>query len=263
MSEKLTNTEGDNKMYGIQANGNWVRDIAYIRGTGEQEFDELVDPKTSQFSQPAITEMVQLMASDVYHKMGISPTVADMSGGANTIDTGNAAMKYEGAWYFGRLNNPELREEGKEVEFDVVRMPAVTDDGSRPHRGWSEGLAIPMSDQVDMAWAYASSMADEEGNKVFSEMTGRIPNSFDLVESFWIPTIEEKFGVKNGAAFMEAFKESEVDVIGGVTRTQMWSEVVKPVGWDPLVAGDATAEEVLPMVDEGVQAMLDEYWANA
>jgi len=262
IAEQLTDTSGDNKMYGLEANGNWVRDIAYIRGTGEQEFDELVDPRVSQFNQPAIAEMVQLVASDVYHKMGIAPTEADMSGGANTIDTGNAAMKYEGAWYFGRLNSPELREEGKEVEFDVVRMPAAA-DGNRPHRGWSEGLAVNMTDQVDMAWAFASSMATEEGNKVFSEMTGRIPNSFDLVESFWIPTIEEKFGVKNGMAFMEAFKQSEVDVIGGVTRTQMWSEVVKPVAWDLLTAGDATAEEVLPAVDEGVQAMLDEYWANA
>ncbi|MEM7531317.1 MAG: extracellular solute-binding protein [Chloroflexota bacterium] len=261
IAEQLTNTEGDNKMYGLQANGNWVRDIHHIRATGAQEFDSLVDPTVSQFNQQEIVDIVQLMASDVYHTLGISPTAADMSGGANTIDTGNAAMKYEGAWYFGRLNNPELREEGKEIEFDVVMMPAGA-DGERPHRGWSEGVAIPMTDNVEAAWDLAHYMADTEGNKIFAEITGRIPNSYDLVESFWIPTIEERFGVTNGKAFMDAFSRSEVDVIGGVTRTQMWTQVVQPMAYDALTAGDATAAEVLPAVDEGVQALLDEYWAD-
>ena len=45
-------------------------------------------------------------------------------------------------------------------------------------------------------------------------------------------------------------------------RSQFWNEVVKPVGWDPLLAGTANAADVLPMVDEGVQALLDDYWAN-
>ncbi|MBV7330291.1 hypothetical protein KFU94_18985 [Chloroflexi bacterium TSY] len=163
-------------MFGYQANGNWVRDIHWIRAAGAQEFDELVDPKTAMFDDPIIIETVQLFAQDVYFKMGISPTAADMEGGANTIDTGNAAMKYEGAWYFGRLDSPSLREEGKEVDFDVVMMPQGA-DGSRPHRGWSEGVAVPATDKAEAGWAFASYMGGLEGNKVFSELTGRLPNS--------------------------------------------------------------------------------------
>ena len=260
MAEALTDTSGDSKMFGYQANGNWVRDIHWIRAAGAQEFDALVDPKTSMFDDQAIIDTVQLFAQDVYYSMGISPTAADMEGGANTIDTGNAAMKYEGAWYFGRLDSPSLREEGKEVDFDVVMMPQGA-DGSRPHRGWSEGVAIPATDQAEAAWAFASYMGGTEGNKIFSELTGRLPNSAELLESFWIPTIQERFGVENGAAFLKAFQSSEVDVIGGVTRTQMWSQVVKPVGYDPLTNNSATAAEVMPAVNEGVQALLDEYWA--
>ena len=261
IAEQLTDTSGDQKMFGYQANGNWVRDIHWIRAAGVQEFDELVDPKTAMFDQQEVIDTVQLFAQDVYYSMGISPTAADMEGGANTIDTGNAAMKYEGAWYFGRLNSPALREEGKEVEFDVVMMPQGA-DGSRPHRGWSEGVAIPVSDNSEAGLAFGSYMGSAEGNKVFSEITGRLPNSVELLESFWIPTIEEVFGVQNGAAFLNAFSNSEVDVIGGVTRTQMWTQVVKPTGYDPLTNDSATAADVMPAVNEGVQALLDEYWAS-
>jgi multiple sugar transport system substrate-binding protein len=260
-AQKVTNTSGDSKMYGLQANGNWVRDIHWIRGTGVQEFDELVDPKTAMFDQQEIIDVMQLMASDVYYKMNIAPTPADMEGGVNTIETGNVAMKYEGPWFFGRLNSPELRDQQKEIPFDVVLMPKQT-DGSRPHRGWAEGVAIPQTDLVEEAWNFVHFMAGEEGDKIYSEMTGRIPNSIDLIESFWIPTIKEKFGVENGQAFIQSFKNSEVDVIGGVNRTKIWAEVVKPVGYDPLLGNSATAAEVLPAVNEGVQKLLDDYWAS-
>ena len=260
IAEQLTDTSGDTKMFGYQANGQWVRDIHWIRAAGVQEFDELVDPKTAMFDQEEIISTLQLFAQDVYYSMGISPTAADMEGGANTIDTGNAAMKYEGAWYFSRLNSPELREEGKQVEFDVVLMPQGA-DSARPHRGWSEGVAIPATDKAEAAWQFAAYMGGTEGNKIYSELTGRLPNSIELLESFWIPTIQERFGVQNGAAFLKAFSSSEVDVIGGVTRTQMWTEVVQPVGYDPLTNNSATAAEVMPAVNEGVQKLLDEYWA--
>lgn len=261
LAQKVTNLSGDNKMFGLQANGSWFRDIQWIRSTGKQEFDELVDPKKAQFSQPEIVEMLQLVAYDVYHTMKISPTPADLEGGANTIETGNAAMKYEGPWFFGRLNSPELREQNKQIEFDVVLMPEAA-DSTRPHRGWAEGVALPNSNNVEAGWGFAHFMGSDEGNKIYSETTGRIPNNLGLVESFWIPTIQERFGVENGQAFIEAFKLSEVDVVGGVPRSKMWSEIVKPVGYDPMLGGSATAAEVLPKVDEELQKVLDEYWAS-
>jgi multiple sugar transport system substrate-binding protein len=261
IAQKLTNTSGETKMFGLQGNGIWPRDIHWIRTTGQQEFDELVDPKKAQFDQPEIIDMVQLFAQDIYYKLNIAPTPADMEGGVNTIETGNVAMKYEGPWFFGRLNSPELREQGKQIEFDVVLMPKGADE-SRPHRGWAEGVALPASDNIEAAWEFVHFMGDEEGNKIYSEITGRVPNNLALVESFWIPTVKERFGVENSQAFVEAFKVSEVDVIGGVNRTKMWSEVVKPEGYDPLLGNSATAAEVLPQVNAGVQRLLDEYWES-
>jgi multiple sugar transport system substrate-binding protein len=261
MAQQLTNLEGETKMYGYQANGNWVRDIHWIRATGVQEFDQLVDPKTANFDLAEIVEIVQMVVQDFQYSMQISPTPADLESGANTINTGNAAMKYEGAWFFPQLNSPELRADNKQVEFDVVLMPKMADE-SRPHRGWAEGVTVPKTDLQDAAWDFAHFMGDTDGQKIYSTITGRMPNAAEVTESFWLPTIEERFGVTNGKAFIEAFKRSEVDVIGGVGRTQMWNEVVKPMGWDLLLNNDKTAAEVLPDVTKGVQDLLDAYWAR-
>lgn len=258
--KKLTKTTGDKKLWGIQANGGYVRDIHWIRGTGKQEYDTLVYPKKATFNQKEIADIAQIMANDVYNTLKIAPTPADLSGGANTINTGNCAMKYEGAWFFTQLNSPDLRAQNKQVEFDVVLMPKQQDAG-RPHRGWAEGVCVVKTPKADDSWKFAHFMGGE-GNKTYSETTGRIPNNLALVESWWVPMIAERFQVKNGKAFIEAIKVSEVDVVGAVTRTKITNEVVKPVAWDVLVAGKGTAAELLPKVDAGVQKLFDEYWAT-
>jgi ABC-type glycerol-3-phosphate transport system substrate-binding protein len=260
MAKALTDTSGEAKKFGIQANGGWFRDIGWIRGTGKQEFDQLYDPRKAMFNQPEIVDIVQKIASDWYYVDKIAPTPADLSGGANTIQTGNSAMKYEGPWWFPTMNSPQLRQDGKNVPFDVVLMPKMTDAG-RPHRGWTEGVALLQTDQVEAAWEFASFMAGEEGAKIYSETTGRMPNTTALIENFWLPTVEERFEVKNGRAFVEAFNRSEVDVVGKVPRSKIWSEVVKPVGWDPLVGGTAKAADVMAAVDAGVQKLLDEAYS--
>lgn len=260
-AQKLTKLDGGAKRFGYQGNGNWFRDIIWIRSSGKQEFDQIVDPKKATFNQPEIVEIVQQVAQDFQYVQRISPTVADLEGGANTIEAGNSAMKYEGPWYLPRLNSPELRQQNKQLDFDVVLMPQGKDP-NRPHRGWSEGVAVLKGGNVEGAWQFASFMGGEEGQKIYSRITGRIPNSLALAESDWLPQAEERYQIKNGKAFLEAFKRSVGDVISGVPRSKMWAEVVKPTAWDPLLANSAKAADVLPQVDEQLQALLDEYWAN-
>jgi multiple sugar transport system substrate-binding protein len=260
-AKKLTKTEGETKMFGVQANGSWFRDIGWIRGTGKQEFDSIIDPKKATFNQPEIVDIIQQVASDFYYDMKIAPTPADLSGGANTFQAGNCAMKYEGPWWFPTMNSEKLRTENKQVPFDVVLMPKLA-DGARPHRGWAEGIALVKGDNTEAAWGFASFMASEEGDKIYSEITGRMPNNLALLESFWLPTVQKNFEFANAKAFITALKSSEVDVVGGLPRSKMWSEVVKPTAWDPLINGTAKAAEVLPQVDTALQAKLDEYWAS-
>lgn len=262
IATKLTNTSGDQKMWGYQANGNWFRDIHWIRGTGKQEFDNVIDPKTSTFNQPEIVDIVQMVASDFYHTMGISPKPADLDSGSGGINAGQSAMKYEGPWWFPQMVTQEMRDSGAAVDFDVVLMPKQA-DGGRPHRGWAEGVVIFNTAPLDGAWDLVKYMSGEEGQKIFSEITGRIPNNFDLVESFWAPTVQANFGLTNTQAFLTGFTNGVADVISGLPRSQYWNEVVKPVGWDPLLGGSASAADVLSKVDEGVQKLLDDYWASA
>lgn len=258
---QLTKSEGDARQWGYQSNGNWFRDIHWIRGTGKQEFDSIIDPKTSTFAQPEIAEIVQLVAGDVVNTLKISPSPADLAGGAGGINSGQSAMKYEGPWWFPSMVTQEMRDAGTAVDFDVVLMPQQQ-DADRPHRGWAEGLVIFNSAPQDGAWDFAKFASGEEGQKIFSEITGRIPNNASLIESYWAPLVQEKFGLTNTAAFLTAFQHGESDIISGLPRTQYWNEVVKPVGWDPIIAGTTTATDALPLVDAGVQAILDEYWAS-
>jgi len=254
---KLTDVSGETKKFGYEANNVYARDIHWIMSSGVREFDTLIDPTKSQFNQPEIVEIIQMMVADVRNgDTRVSPTAADQEGGANSITTGNVAMKYEGPWFFPQLDNPELRESGKEIDFDVVMMPKWKDP-SRKHRGWSEGVVVPNSDNVDAGWGFAHFMGDSEGNKVYCEATGRVPNDPALVESWWLPTIKERYGVDNGDQWLKIIDNLEVDVIGP-SRSAIWNECIKPLGWDPMWVGEKTAAEVLPEVDACVQGLLDD-----
>ncbi len=261
IAKKLTKTDGSTKQWGYQANGNWFRDIHWIRGTGKQEFDTLIDPKTSTFNQPEIVDIVQQIAGDFYNTIGISPKPADLDSGAGGINAGQSAMKYEGPWWFPQMVTQKMRDEGTAIDFDVVLMPKQQDE-NRPHRGWAEGLVIFNTAPEDAAWDSVKFMSGEEGQKIFSTITGRIPNNVDLIASFWEPMVKEQFGLTNTSAFLKAFEKGEIDIVSGLPRAQYWNEVVKPMGWDLVIAGSSTAAEVLPQVDAGVQQMFDDYWAS-
>jgi multiple sugar transport system substrate-binding protein len=256
MAKKLTNA--DKKKFGYQANGNWYRDIGWIVLTGKREFDNVIDPKKSQFGDADVAKMLQTVAYDLPHVFKAAPNPTDTSG-ANTINTGACAMKYEGPWFLPQLNTPDLRAQKKEVVFDVVRMPKGAGAG-RPHRGWGEGVCIVKTAKTEAAWRFASYLVSDEGNKMYSEITGRIPSNLQLAQTWWLPRTKELYGIQNGQAFLDAFKEGQIDVVSGVPRSKMWAEVVKPTAWDLINAGTGKPTDVLPKVDQKLQPLLDDYW---
>lgn len=248
-------TDASKGTFGYQPNANWYRDIGWIVGTGKREFDSIIDPKKAQFATKEIVDRITTVAYDLPQGK-FAPSPADTSG-ANTINTGKVAMKYEGPWFLPQLNTQKLRDEKKEVAFDVVRMPVTAGVSGRPHRGWGEGLVVTKSDLAESAWALAAWLVSEEGNKMYSELTGRIPSNLDLAKSWWVPRTKELYQIENGQAFLDAFKEGQIDVVSGkVPRSRMWSEVVKPTGWDAINNGSAKPADVFPKVDEKLNALL-------
>lgn len=248
-------TDAGKGTFGYQMNGNWFRDIGWIVGTGKREFDNIIDPTKSQFNTPEIIDAMTVTAYDMAHTFKAAPSPADTSG-ANTINTGKCAMKYEGAWFLPQLNSAKLRADNKQVPFDVVRMPKGAAAG-RPHRGWSEGVAVGKTAKAEDAWKFAAFLISEEGNKQYSEITGRIPSNLQLAESWWVPRTKELYEIENGKAFIDAFKEGQIDVVSvKAPRSKMWSEVVKPTAWDALNNGSAKPAEVFPKVDEKLNALL-------
>jgi multiple sugar transport system substrate-binding protein len=248
-------TDAGKGTFGYQMNGNWFRDIGWIVGTGKREFDNIIDPTKAQFNTPEIVERMTITSYDMAHTFKAAPSPADTSG-ANTINTGKCAMKYEGPWFLPQLNSEKLRTEGKQVEFDVVRMPKGAGSG-RPHRGWGEGVAVGKTDKAEDAWKFAAYLVGEEGNKIYCETTGRIPSNLQLAESWWVPRTKELYQIENGKAFIDAFKEGQIDVVSVTApRSKMWSEVVKPTAWDAMNNGSAKPAEVFPMVDEKLNALL-------
>ena len=60
-------------------------------------------------------------------------------------------------------------------------MPYVADE-ARPHRALTSGISILNTERSkEDAWTVLSYLCGEEGNKLFNQESGRIPNSFDLV----------------------------------------------------------------------------------
>lgn len=249
-------TDAGKGTFGYQCNANWFRDIGWIVGTGKREFDAIIDPTKAQFATQEIIDRITTTSYDMPHTFKAAPSPADTSG-ANTINTGKCAMKYEGPWFLPQLNSQKLRDEKKEVPFDVVRMPATPGVSGRPHRGWGEGVCVTKSEMAEAAWGFAAYLVSEEGNKLYSETTGRIPSNLDLAQSWWVPRAKELYQVENAQAFLDAFKEGQIDVVSvKAPRSKLWSEVVKPTAWDAINNGSAKPADVFPQVDAKINALL-------
>ena len=247
IAKKLTNA--DKRKFGYQMNGNWYRDIGWIVLAGKREFDNIIDPKKSQFGAPEI--------------------------GADAPDHGlRHGAHLQGRAQPGRHLRRQHHQHGR-LRHEV-RRPVVPASAQHPgtarrrRRKWpstscacrrararagriaagAKASCVTKSDKAEAAWNFAAYLVSEEGNKMYSEITGRIPSNLALAESWWVPRTKELYGIENGKAFLDAFKEGQIDVVSGVPRSKMWAEVVKPTAWDVMNAGTAKAADVLPKVDD-------------
>ena len=84
-------------------------------------------------------------------------------------------------------------------------------------------------------------------------------------DKYWVPIATEKFNFTNAAAFVDAQLNGYCVIVNGAGAN---FDALKAAGAPLTVARDAmialekTAEEALTEANPGIQAMLDEYWAD-
>jgi multiple sugar transport system substrate-binding protein len=258
LAEKLTFEKDGVKIYGYYANTSYDRNVCWMRLNGEQEWDSVEEPKTATWLKPTIVEALQWQLYDTVNVLKCSPTPADMQGGANSIQTGNVAMKMEGAWHLPLMQGPKASKEGG-VRFDVVTLPKGK-SGNPTHMGFAHIQTMnAVTDQVEAAWKLFKFTGDAKCQQHMAE-GGRQPNTPEFIEKFWVKLAKEQFGFENTQAFIDAMDTGVIQCTG-MSTTPIQLEVFNPFR-DALVAGDATAAELLPGVNKALQTMCDEYWAE-
>jgi ABC-type glycerol-3-phosphate transport system substrate-binding protein len=255
----LTGEEDGIQYYGYQTNLSYERLACWMRLNGDKEWDTEVEPTEARWDQEYIMEMINFQLNEVINTLKVSPTPAVMQGGANQLQSGNVAMKMEGPWFFPVMMGTDAQREGGTV-FDVVQLPKGP-NGGRAHMVFGHVLTMSNASQnKDAAWELLKFCGSEGGQKhVAAE--GRQPVTPEFMRQFWVPAAQEQFGVENMEAFIGAFETGIVHLAGEVDDRYIYNEVLQ-AAFEAMVAGQTTAQEIIPQVNADIQAILDDYWSR-
>jgi ABC-type glycerol-3-phosphate transport system substrate-binding protein len=116
------------------------------------------------------------------------------------------------------------------------------------------------TEHLDQAWELLKFINEEKAQRLWSEMTGRQPNNPDFIERFWVPMAQEQFNFENAQALVDAMDTGIVHVMG-LNDLEIYDHIFNPFR-DKVVAGEATVHELIDGVNDQLQAMIDEYWAE-
>ena len=258
LAQKLTFEKGGVKTYGYYANTSYERMACWMRLNGEKEWDTENEPKTATFDNPTVVDALQWQLYDTVNTLQCSPTPADMQGGANSIQSGNVAMKMEGAWHLPLMQGSSASKQGG-VNFDVVTMPKGS-TGKSCHMGFAHVQTLnAATDQVEAAWKLFKFTGDAKCQQHMSE-GGRQPNTPEFIRRFWVESAQESYNFQNAQAFIDAMDTGIVQVTG------LYGPTINNEVWNPfrdaVVAGDATVAELISDVNDGMQQLCDDYWAE-
>ena len=259
LTQKLTQEVGGVQYYGYQTNTSYERLACWMRLNGDKEWDQEIEPREARWDQPYIMDMINFQLYSVLNEIKVSPTPAMMQGGTNQLQSGNVAMKMEGPWFFPQMVGEKAKREGG-TPFDVVQLP-LAPKGTRAHMVFGHVLTINgASKEKDAAWEFLK-FAGGEGGQKYVAQGGRQPVTPEFQEKYWVPDVEEKYGIKNTQAFIKSFETGILHLAGEIDDRYITNEVFGPAR-DKMVAGEATAYEVIPEMNKAIQEILDKYWAE-
>jgi multiple sugar transport system substrate-binding protein len=255
----LTGEENGTRHFGYQTNISYERLACWMRLNGDVEWDSVVDPRTARWTQDYILDAINFQLYETVNTLNISPTPAMMQGGTTQLQSGNVAMKMEGPWFMPQMMGEKAKREGG-TPFDVVQLPKGP-KGERAHMVFGHVLTMNnTSKNKDAAWELLK-FAGSEGGQKHVAAGGRQPVTPQYMEQYWVPAAKETYGLENMDAFINAFETGIVHLAGEVDDRYLYNEVLQAV-FDKMIAGEATAHEVIPDANAAIQQILDEYWAE-
>lgn len=253
--QKLTGTFDGVEQWGFQAQGGYERLSPFIRLNGALEWDQIVNPRQAKFDDPAVTDEIQLWVGDFVNDMKVSPSPAMMQGGANQIQTGNVAIKYEGPWFLARMWGASAAKEGG-TPFEVAPVPrgsaGTLCNGFRHGHAMSARAKDPAA-----AWEFLKFIGSDTGQRHVSE-GGRQPHSGRLIQEMWGPIVEKTYNFTTSQAFATGWDTGTIHVISGA-ELKMNNEAIVPA-LDSVINGRRTAAEAFAEANKDIQDFLDEYW---
>jgi multiple sugar transport system substrate-binding protein len=255
--QKLTGTFDGVEQWGYQAQGGYERLAPFIRLNGALEWDQIVNPRKANFDDPAVTKEIQLWVGDFVNEMKASPSPAMMQGGANQIQTGNVAIKYEGPWFLARMWGASAAREGG-TKFEALPVPRGS--AGTICNGFRHGHAMSARAKDPAAcWELIKFIGSDVGQEHVSK-GGRQPNSARRISEMWGPIVEDMYNFTTSSAFATGWDTGTVHVISGA-ELSMTNEAIVPA-LDSVINGRRTAEEAFAEANQDIQAILDDYWAE-
>jgi len=253
--QKLTGTFDGVEQWGYQAQGGYERLAPFIRLNGALEWDQIVNPRKALFDDPAVTKEIQLWVGDFVNKWKTSPSPAMMQGGANQVQTGNVAIKYEGPWFLARMQGPLAAREGG-TSFEVAPVPQGTQ--GTICNGFLHGHAMSnRTKDPAAAWEVLKFIGSDEGQEYVSK-GGRQPHSARLIREMWVEVAESTYNFTTAEAFATGWDTGTIHVISGA-ELRMRNEAIVPA-LDSVINGRRTAEEAFASANKDIQMILDDYW---
>jgi multiple sugar transport system substrate-binding protein len=264
--QKLSFEEGGVKYYGwAQAggwNGSYGRVDAFIRRNGYLEWDQVIEPKKALWVNPDVTDTLQFLIYDAI-KNNWSPSPDVTTGGGVGVDTGRCAMVFEGPWYIPRLwgDLATMKDKGG-INFDAAEPPVGT-LGKNTTFGHVHGHCIATATKnVSGATELIKYVLSDEGQTVVAN-GGRMTGHPDNIDKIWGPIVSKKFNFKNVSAYSNGMREGATPLIMG-QGTELNAYGGGPINklWDQLLGLQKTAKEAVPEANDGIQALLDDYWKS-
>jgi len=255
-AQKLTNSGA--KVFGANQQWNYLLQQALWRTNGAQEFDNVVEPTKAKFDDPVIVDTLQAYVTDAINKSKVTPTPADIKGGAVGLHQGNIAMYHTGPWYLPRLWGKDAAKSGG-VRFDVTLNPVGKSGKAAHFTDMSNEQLNAKSKNKDEAWLLMKWIGSEEGQKRVVA-GGRMPATPDMTKRLWIERAKKDYNFENAQVFLDAYETGVIPMVGGVTVDQLNQKAFRPA--IDAMANGRSAKDAMAECQKSAQKMLDDFWAS-